>query len=549
LYGNEFQISSDNVSARDRLNNAFSTAENEFGVSRLLDAEDVDVDVPDEKSIITYVSSLYNALPHGSEMSKYEDLMYEYEREASEWLQWAEGAISVMEDRQLPTNLVELRRLENSLERFKAEDLPPKAREKQRLADHFMELHRLFEHTGHLRIAPELNSQSLDRVWQRLLRSLDQRSAVIEEQAAVQGSTTDIISRLARGIGITNEKLDHILNRIEDAESRIETSRPADLQRLIDAVIDDLVALEAPILSFFEDVEQLKRMRHLEANDYHQQVYGLEQRRQAYLSRLRTQFVTHLGIRTEQLLRESEQRRESVRRTTFGRVEDCIQWIRSRLEKLSEMEFVEDLEQLENMFEEHKVDNHEIQDFRQNVDECIARQAEIVAEDTHEYCELLSILESEYQQLRDLSAGRMLDLDTLIAFIRGAQHEIVWINGREDIEVTRNWSDISQLDLPMLQNYYKQLLHEIELREPRFNDVHNKGAALLNQGHPAIHVIEFYLNAMQRKWDWLLALSKCLEQHLRDALNLHSNEVEYSIILNCSRWQNYDELKNLAPTV
>lgn len=60
-------------------------------------------------------------------------------------------------------------------------------------------------------------------------------------------------------------------------------------------------------------------------------VYGLEQRRQAYLSRLRTQFVTRLGIRTEQLMRENEQRRESVRRTTYGRVEDCIQWIRSRL--------------------------------------------------------------------------------------------------------------------------------------------------------------------------------------------------------------------------
>ncbi|VIO96188.1 Uncharacterized protein BM_BM7639 [Brugia malayi] len=400
------KIIGEGVSARDRLNNAFAAAESEFGVSRLLDAEDVDVDVPDEKSIITYVSSLYNALPHTSELSR--------------------------------------------------------------------------------------------------------------------GSTTDIISRLARGIGITNEKLDHILNRIEDAESRIDTLRPADLQRLIDGIIDDLIALEAPISGFFEDVDQLKRLRHSEANDYYQQVYGLEQRRQAYLSRMRTQFVTRLGIRTEQLMRENEQRRESIRRTTYGRVEDCIQWVRSRLEKLSAMEFVEDLEQLEGMFEEHKVDNHEIQDFRQNVDECIARQAEISAEDTHEYCELLSILESEYQQLRDLSAGRMLDLDTLIAFIRGAQHEIVWINEREDIEVSRNWSDIKQLDLPMLQNYYKQLLHEIELREPRFNDVHNKGAALLNQGHPAIHVIEFYLNAMQRKWDWLLALSKCLEQHLRDALNLNS---------------------------
>lgn len=79
-------------------------------------------------------------------------------------------------------------------------------------------------------------------------------------------------------------------------------------------------------------------------------------------------------------------------------------------EKLTEMEFVEDLEVLEEMFEKHKVDNRDIQDFRQDVDECIARQAEVSAEDTYEYCELLRVLESEYQQLRDLSAGRMLDL-------------------------------------------------------------------------------------------------------------------------------------------
>uniref|UniRef100_A0A915B0I8 Microtubule-actin cross-linking factor 1 n=2 Tax=Parascaris univalens TaxID=6257 RepID=A0A915B0I8_PARUN len=516
------KISDESVSARERLDNAFAAAESEFGVSRLLDAEDVDVETPDEKSIITYVSSLYNALPHTSELNKYEEEMYEYEREACEWLNWVQRAIHLMDDRQMPTNVGELRRLQLELERFKSDDLPPKSKEKQRLADLYAELYNLFEGTEHMKIAPELSTQALDRAWQRLLAALSERFSVLDERASMQGSLADIISRLTRGIGITNEKLDHILKRIEDAESRIDSSRPAELQRIIDAIIDDLVALESPILGFFEDVDQLKQSRHPEANDFYQQVYGLEQRRQSYMSRLRTQFMTRLGIRSETLIRESEQRRESIRRSTFGRVDECIQWVRVRLEKLTEMEFVEDLEQLESMFEEHKLDNHDIQDFRQNVDECIARQAEVSAEDTHEYCELLSTLESEYQQLRDLSAGRMLDLDTLIAFVRGAQQEIVWINEREDIEVTRNWSDINQLDLPMLQNYYKQLLHEIELREPRFNDVHNKGAALLNQGHPAVHVIEFYLNAMQRKWDWLLALSKCLEQHLRDAINLKS---------------------------
>lgn len=74
------------------------------------------------------------------------------------------------------------------------------------------------------------------------------------------------------------------------------------------------------------------------------------------------------------------------------------------------MRFVENLQILEEMFEKHKLDNRDIQDFRQTVDECIARQAEVSTEDSHEYCQLLSRLESTYQQLRDLSAGRMLDL-------------------------------------------------------------------------------------------------------------------------------------------
>ena len=45
----------------------------------------------------------------------------------------------------------------------------------------------------------------------------------------------------------------------------------------------------------------------------------------------------------------------------------------------------------------------------------------------------------------------------MIAFVRAAQMELVWVSEREEHEVTRNWSDIKQLDLPMLTNYYKQV--------------------------------------------------------------------------------------------
>lgn len=48
---------------RHRLDTAFNVAESELGIARLLDAEDVDVNSPDEKSIMTYVAQFLHKYP------------------------------------------------------------------------------------------------------------------------------------------------------------------------------------------------------------------------------------------------------------------------------------------------------------------------------------------------------------------------------------------------------------------------------------------------------------------------------------------------------
>ncbi|EDS41493.1 calmin [Culex quinquefasciatus] len=48
---------------RYRLDTAFNIAEAELGIARLLDAEDVDVGSPDEKSIMTYVAQFLHKYP------------------------------------------------------------------------------------------------------------------------------------------------------------------------------------------------------------------------------------------------------------------------------------------------------------------------------------------------------------------------------------------------------------------------------------------------------------------------------------------------------
>lgn len=51
------------TSNKQRLETAFNVAENNLGIARLLDAEDVDVEKPDEKSIMTYVAQFLHKYP------------------------------------------------------------------------------------------------------------------------------------------------------------------------------------------------------------------------------------------------------------------------------------------------------------------------------------------------------------------------------------------------------------------------------------------------------------------------------------------------------
>ncbi|CAH0729090.1 unnamed protein product, partial [Brenthis ino] len=55
---------------RQRLEHAFDVAETELGIAKLLDAENVEVDKPDEMSIATYVAQFLHKYPEPKVRSK-----------------------------------------------------------------------------------------------------------------------------------------------------------------------------------------------------------------------------------------------------------------------------------------------------------------------------------------------------------------------------------------------------------------------------------------------------------------------------------------------
>ncbi|KRX18892.1 Dystonin [Trichinella nelsoni] len=443
---------------RERLENAFELFEKEFQVSRLLDPEDVDVSHPEEKSLTVYISMLYNALSN-LEMPNFQDEVMRYRLSAREFSSWLQRAINSYQNASAHPS----ERLLAEIDEFRKEEMRNKHREKERLEKEYADLEEKLSNIDVFSVEHEFTPGRLNRLWEDLLDTLAARERALGRDVRVD--LDELARNLNLQIGITNEKLDELLQQIEAADNN--TSHDS-----VDLIVDGLNVLESPIEGFFHDVDGCLQL--LDSS---------------YVSR----------TERERLCRNKTQ--------IFTQVCDYIQWIEQRIKELSELEFSEKLSDLDNMLEKHKLDHAEIMDFRTTVEQCIARQK--------------------------LSTGRMLDLDMLTAFVRAAQLELMWIQEREVIEVTRNWSDFVNLDLSMLQNYYKQLMHEIELREAQFNDVHDQGAALLNQRHPAVEVIELYVGMMQAQWDWLLGLTQCLEVHLQDSLNLSRFLEDVS---NCENW-------------
>lgn len=118
-------------------------------------------------------------------------------------------------------------------------------------------------------IEDELTAIGLDRAWNELLASISEREQLIREKHGLQGNAQDALRRLSQEIAAINEKLDVIVARIEENESRSRITSPRQLKETFDGIIFDLNLLEAPIDGLFRDVEILKSSRHPQANDFY----------------------------------------------------------------------------------------------------------------------------------------------------------------------------------------------------------------------------------------------------------------------------------------
>ncbi|XP_023480060.1 dystonin isoform X32 [Equus caballus] len=209
------------------LEHAFYVAE-KIGVIRLLDPEDVDVSSPDEKSVITYVSSLYDAFPkvpeggEGISANDVEVKWIEYQNMVNYLIQWIRHHVTTMSERTFPNNPVELKALYNQYLQFKETEIPPKETEKSKIK----RLYKLLEiwiEFGRIKLLQGYHPNDIEKEWGKLIIAMLEREKALRPEVERLEMLQQIANRVQRDSVICEDKLMLARNALQADSKRLES--------------------------------------------------------------------------------------------------------------------------------------------------------------------------------------------------------------------------------------------------------------------------------------------------------------------------------------
>ncbi|XP_069355685.1 microtubule-actin cross-linking factor 1 isoform X17 [Maniola hyperantus] len=519
---------------RERLETAFHVVEKEYGVTRLLDPEDVDTHEIDEKSLITYISSLYETFPEPPAVHPLFDAESQrraaaYTEQAAQHRAWLHEKCSLMQDRAFPSTLIEMKKLLSESTRFRNEEVPLRQREKQKLFHQYRELEKYFESVGEIEVEPTLRPEALEQSWARLLMAAQERERDLSDEIRRLERLQRLAEKLHRDIKQTEAGLDNVERHIESEIRRVERGvHPAEAKMAAEQIEQELRSMEHTIQEMFQDSHALREGRYPQANDLHRRVQQVQDRwinaRQSFTGRLLPRLSSvRMPVQQTTVRRETRTVLETRVHDTdpkFQQLQEATRWCKERLKKLHEADYGSDLPTVQHELDKHQREHKQIDQFHSKVEQCVHNRSNFTGEELTLYNQHLSQLQKLYAELLSTSTKRISELDALQEFLQSATAELNWLNEKEQVELSRDWAD-PHINLPAVQHYYEQLMSSLEKRELQFSNVIDRGEALIAQHHPAMKTIEAHLQVMQSQWAWVLQLTLCLETHLKHTTHYH----------------------------
>ncbi|XP_042691821.1 microtubule-actin cross-linking factor 1, isoforms 1/2/3/5-like isoform X1 [Centrocercus urophasianus] len=535
-------------SNRENLEQAFEIAER-LGVTRLLDAEDVDVPSPDEKSVITYVSSIYDAFPkvpeggEGISAIEVDSRWLEYQTRLESLISWIKQHTILMSDKSFPQNPVELKALYNQYIHFKETEIPAREQEKGRIE----ELYKLLEvwiEFGRIKLPQGYHPNDVEEEWGKLIIEMLEREKLLRPAVERLELLLQIANKIQNGALSCEEKLTLAKNTLQADAAHLEAGQP--------------VQYEADVVVYLQECEGLLRQLQVDVQILRDENYYQLEELAFRIMRLQDELVTlrlectnlyrkgHFStlelapaptLSTTQLKGESLTKglhtssaswfRKPMTRTELVAISssedegslrfvyELLAWVEEMQMRLERAEWGSDLPSVETQLETQRHIHSSVEELGSNVKEARLYEGKMSQNFRASYTETLSKLETQYCKLMETSSFRLRHLQSLHGFVSRATAELIWLNEKEEEELAYDWSD-NNPNIAAKRNYFSELTMELEEKQDIFRSLQDTAELLALENHPAKQTVEAYSAAVQSQWQWIKQLCLCVEQHVKE---------------------------------
>ncbi|CAH8626743.1 unnamed protein product [Heterobilharzia americana] len=573
----------DRQSARENLDLAFDLAERELEVTRLFDPDDISK-ITDERSIMTYVASLYDKLVCNSQHrssyplaiippmpSLYHDshtpgpvdstfqfqasnqlpdelksLWSDYRVLASDLIQWLRST----------TDRLANQRVMDEIRRHRRDERPRRERERQQLVRMYEELKPSIER-GILPVDIFLRIEQILRLWDEYDVALQERELAARNEIHRLDRLQWAGNRALRDCVQVQAQLTALQRRVAELKSELPHQHALDASNELRRWRDQLTQIEAKINGLFNQVQHLRTGRYNQTEQIYRNVCTLHQRF-LDLQRLYREFTHSSSTPSSDLAADSvcsptvnlsnhailkslknDTNSESIhllQDKLISPIEKCMRWIMERNETVQTASYGTNRKSVIEATRHHEQFHREVLNFKNDVDRCKSNQQKLPTRSQEEkqvLNESLQLLEQQYQQLVDASSKRRSMAQSLLEFVERASNELIWLRERESCEVTRKWTEIYYDGLDRVRIHFQKLMHEIHEKEVVYNELSVLGSSIQLENYSVTDLVQTYLNALERHWAWLLQLTYCFEAHIEQGTRFQSffNDVKQCELL------------------
>ncbi|XP_041353644.1 spectrin beta chain-like isoform X2 [Gigantopelta aegis] len=522
--------------AMHNLDNAFTVAEEKLGLARLLDPEDVNVEYPDEKSIITYVVTYYHYFSkmkadsvHGKRIGKVidnaldsEKMVEEYEGLTSDLLEWIEQTIVILNDRQFANSLTGVQQQLAAFSTYRVVEKPPKFDEKGNLEILLFTLQSKMRANNQRPYFPKEGKMlsDINKAWEKLEKAEHERELALREELIRQEKLEQLAARFDRKAGMRETWLS------ENQRLVSQDNFGRDLAA-VEAATKKHEAIETDINAYEERVQAVVSV----ANELDQENYHDIDRINA-----RKDNVLRLWKYLLELLRTRRMRLQMTLnlQKIFQEMLYILDWMEEIKARLMSEDYGKHLMGVEDLLQKHSLLEADIHVVGERVKMVNNSASQFIDDDSQELGGFLpcdpevvkerkSTLNAAYDELNELAAERRARLEEsrkMWQFYWDMADEEGWIKEKEQLMSSPDLGhDLTSVHL--LLNKHKAMEDEMTARHSHLQSVLEVGNDLINAGNFGADKIQSRTDEINQQWESLIDLAAFRKKRLNEAVDFY----------------------------